>query len=321
MAGFSSHPLFPLLRNALWSTPLPDGFLPLSEGDWRDVYMVSRNQAVQGVVFDSVKALAQGSGPSVSMSAKWLVDVMQIENRFGEISSAIDSLETVWSNLGIEVIRLKGDQVAKMYPVPEHRVCGDIDWYFKSEEDRSKACQWAEEKGLSPQMDSDGVSHFVSDGVISELHLLPFDPSSPVEILVMLNMHILKHSMVMGVGLRQLCDLAMAYRWYDGQYDGRELLETLSSKGLRQWTGLLHTVLTEVIGMPGRYLPFESPAVNHRDVDRYMELLRKDGNFGLAKKRRLSGGLSRASLFLRYCPHQFFSRWFGLLNGRIKRHF
>ena len=112
------------------------------------------------------------------------------------------------------------------------------------------------------EMDSDGDVHYTLSGVVVEHHrrwndassararrvIDALSPETPEAQLIMRNVHILKHAMVGGIGLRQLCDLAMAYRHYDGQYDPASLTGKLREAGLGKWNGLLNAFLVQVIG-------------------------------------------------------------------------
>jgi hypothetical protein len=140
---------------------------------------------------------------------------------------------------------------------------------------------------------------------------------SPEEELLMLNGHILHHMSVTGCGLRQFADLAAAYAAHQGKYDPETFSARMRKLGLGRWTALLHSALVELTGVDAECLPVP-PAGRQADVDRIVRLVFTDGNFGLPKERRFSGFATRAFLFVRYCPGEFFARFFSLLRGRLK---
>lgn len=317
--------LLSLLRTSLWGEAVDPGLAELGSGGWYAVYNQACRQAVQGVTFDAVGSLPESLGPGLSLGARWMLDADLIARRYGRIKDVTARLGEVWKSLEINAVHLKGTEIAEMYPVPEHRICGDVDWYFARPDHRAAAGGWAARKGLNPRVDSDGTLHYMLNGVVVEHHRLPFDPSDPKETLVMLNLHILKHSMVCGIGLRQLCDLAVAYRHMAGSYDAAALKADLRSKRLLRWTGMLHCVLTDYIGLPEEYLPWpERSERMHADARLFVGIVFVDGNFGQSKKRRYSGMPNRIALLSRYAPLRMIKRFFSLAFGRIakkRRHF
>lgn len=320
----SSEILLALLRHSLWGTPAGDITVGLSKESWLDVYDLSCRHSVQGVAFDALKDLPKGYGPDISLAARWVVEAGRISERYHHIKNLTQRMTDLWKRLGIKAIHLKGVSLADMYPVPEHRICGDIDWYFPEEKDRLAANDWVRQSGMSLQRDSDGTWNYVYDGVAVEHHHLPFTPGDPIEELIMLNLHILKHAMVQGVGLRQISDLAMAYRSHAGCYSSSALRKDLEKKKMLRWTDLLHHVLVDYLGMPVGLLPWEyetepSLATNPSDVVSFMDLVMGDGNFGMSKASPRSGFIKRSRIFLKYSPESFVKRWTGLIFGRLFR--
>lgn len=84
--------------------------------------------------------------------------------------------------------------------------------------------------------------------------------------LLLLSTHILKHAMGKGIGLRQLCDYARACYVYSGGNSGHkdgcggmpaatqslwlEMARIYSKAGITEWTNLLHSFVTEYLGLP-----------------------------------------------------------------------
>lgn len=347
-----------LLRAGLWQEPQWDeGIFPLEEAEWQSLYVLAGKQAVQGVVWDGIRLLPPAWAPPLDCLAKWLLTVQRIAERYACIGRRMDEQASWWNRKGLTAVMLKGHGIAAMYPYPEHRVCGDIDWYFPIEQDWEAACRLAEMKGVELERDGDGDVHYTWVDTLVELHRDWIHLSRPSNIrslsilekeegyeewngkkvlaplpnLVLLNTHILKHALVLGVGLRQLCDLAMAYRHYEGCYDVQKLKIQLDKLGLLKWTNLLHTILIEVVGMPVQYLPF--PLEKKEDIAPLMRQIWKDGNFGMYRKdnqiytaRRGIGKIcyvvnswwEKSDLCLKYTPMEWCWRLWGLLKNRIK---
>ena len=304
-----------LLQNALWESPLPEGMLPLTVGQWDEIYRMAWGQAVTGIIYDAIQRLPKDNGLKLAQIGRWMSSAAFVEDNNARMDAAIREMSAMWEAHGIKALIQKGQNIAKMYPVPEHRVSGDIDWHFPTRRDWKAALELV--KGYNPEVDSDGDLHYVRDGIVMEHHRHGIDHADTIPVLVMINEHILHHALVMGVGFKHFCDMAVAYRYYAGQYSSEELRKELRRQHLLGWTQLLDATLVQEFGMPEEYLPF--PVEGRPDVGRLMELVIADGNLGLGKEDRLGGFRDRARLFLKYCPWKFFSRWTNLAIGRLSR--
>lgn len=334
-----------MLRNALWARPIPDGIFPLDPQQWDELLAFSRKQGVLPILFDAIDVLPHGAAPSPVLLASWLLEVSDIERFNARLDSLTERIARFWKVHGVTAVLLKGQQIAHLYPVPAHRACGDIDWYFPTVKDWDAAREAVIAAGAHVHEDSDGDIHYRSEGVTVEHHrrwnhvisvsgaeyLRSMETGydewrganvlSPELNIVMLSLHILKHAMVLGVGFRQLCDLAMAYRHYKGRLDAARLQEIYAGIGLARWADLIHTVLRDEIGMPEEYLPFP---IRHRvDTRRFISQVVRDGNLGMERTgtvlQKLGKYLGRTVLFIRYAPREVIGRNFSLFAGRLKR--
>lgn len=346
-----------LLRAGLWeSSAWEEGIFPLESSEWEALYGLATRQTVLGVVWEGIRRLPSGWGPPRPLMARWLLAAERLAEVHRRMEARMQELQNKWNQNGWTAVLLKGHRVASMYPKPERRTCGDIDWYFPYPEEGKKAAGWVESKGNILETDSDGDIHYTWIDTVVEHHQRWEHLSSPsgmrclrqleaeegyvswkggqvlapLSDLVMLNTHILKHALGLGVGLRQLCDMAMAYRFYQGSYDTTKLKKLIQRLGLKKWTDLLHSVLVEVIGLPESCLPF--PLEKRKDTHALMKQVWEGGNFGMhrdeqenyqqkgrwAKIRYWAAGiLPTMSLFVQYAPKECFWRPVGLLKHRI----
>lgn len=351
--------LVSLLRAGLWQEPQwEEGIFPLKEDEWESLYVLAGKQAVQGVVWDGIRLLPPDWAPPRKCLAKWLLTVQKIAERYACIEKRMEEQNSWWTRKGLTAVMLKGHGVAAMYPCPEHRVCGDIDWYFPTEQEWEAAGRLVEMKGAALEGDSDGDVHYTWVDTVVEHHrnwIHLSRPSSirrlnmleqeegyeewngkkilaPLPNLVLLNTHILKHALVMGVGLRQLCDLAMAYRHYEGCYDTKKLRLLLEKLNLQKWSAVLHTVLVEVLGMPVRYLPY--PLERKEQTDPLMQQIWKDGNFGMYRDEKqqyvekdrkakvryvMASWWEKSKLFWKYAPMEWCWRPWELAKNRMRK--
>ena len=93
----------------------------------------------------------------------------------------------------------------------------------------------------------------------------------------MLNLHILKHGIGRGIGLRQLCDMARACYRLHGEVDPQEMKSACRRLGLGRWCQLLHSFLVECLGLPVGCLPYHETAPTARPL---ADIVWRGGNFG-----------------------------------------
>jgi len=310
---------FSLLGQALWPV---DNYSPGSRtnDEWEEVRALSKKHSVQGLVFDAVRTLPQDCGMMPILKAKWLAETVVMEERYDEMSAVIAKQNEVWCKAGISAILLKGHSVARFYPVPEHRSCGDIDWWFPKNSDWERANALARERGKTLSFDSDGDCHYLIGAIVVEHHRKGYQEDGIEGQLHFLNAHILRHAMVLGVGMKQICDLAAAYTCCFGQYDGAKLKSILSDRKVLGWTNLLHTMLVKTLGMPEKYLPFPLKKLRKSsDLDTLVDLIIRDGHFGRSRRDKFLPLVIRFLFFRRYCPVDIFKLYRKLIVGRLSR--
>lgn len=101
---------------------------------------------------------------------------------------------------------------------------------------------------------------------------------SPLPSLLLLNAHLLKHLLSHGVGLRQFCDMAMAYHALRGTYSSVELADAYRRCGLQRWSACLHAFLVEYLGLDAVSLP--PTGLDATLLPRLSQIVFDGGNFG-----------------------------------------
>lgn len=277
-------------REYSWMKDLP---VPeLSALQWEFVFNTAVRQGVVGIMYSAVKDLPVPS----DMARKWLLATQDIEQSYNLHQEIVRTQCRAWAKHGIDAVLLKGLESAKLYPSPELRTCGDIDWWIHDEGDWKKALKVLESNNISWEEDSDGDIHYMLGGVVVEHHRKGLEAEGPEGVLLLLCEHILHHAMVAGVGLKQVCDYIMALRYYEGHYDKNSYQALLASRGMEKWNRIL-------LRMPRNLL----------------RMILSDGNMGHDKKWRYSGLVFRWIFFLHVCPAAMIRRWWGLAVGRVKR--
>lgn len=307
--GFLYHMLVKLLRYALWDGGC-NGIV-LSGDEWLHLYHQAVLHKVQGVLYPAVSSLPPESGVPASLLKKWGEAAGCIKARNGHVSHVADVQAAAWSRRGIKAVELKGRSAAAFYPEPDLRVCGDIDWWFPDPEGWMSALVAARENGCYLETDSDGDVHYVLNGVVVEHHRHGLEADGAVGQLLLFNTHILHHAMGAGIGLRHLCDLALALDALDGKYDRGEYLSLLESRGLLKWNAVLEEIIS--------YLKEGDEDRCSRLAKRLLSSIMVDGEFGLGRSRRFAGMARRAWFFLRVAPCPFIRHWYHLIKGHFSR--
>ncbi|MBO4498964.1 MAG: nucleotidyltransferase family protein [Bacteroidaceae bacterium] len=308
-----------LLRSALWGIPVVVS--GCDAGMWERVYRLSQLHTVQGLVYDVVKELPADAGVPRQLAARWMLETRSIETRNRHLSMVAEKQSAIWKRLGIDAVMLKGLKVAGWYRIPEHRITGDIDWWFPGTDGWEMALKAVCEMGIEVSVDSDRDICYTFEGVTIEHHRKGFVCEGPLGWLMLLNTHILHHAQVTGIGMRHVCDLAIGYKVFKGAYDDAEYENMLARSGLLRWTVLLHGAMDRLLNLPEGVLPVFGRKVKVKDssIDRLAAMFMSDGNFGLHRKRRFAGLFGRIWLFMRCSPCSFVKRWAGLLAGRVQR--
>ena len=115
---------------------------------------------------------------------------------------------------------------------------------------------------------------------------------------LLLNTHILKHALGKGVGLRQMCDLAMAYHRISGEAGcdeyGERIFRLYRKARILKWSRLLHSFLVDIIGLPKEELPYSEKIVR---IEPLLGIVEEGGNFG----QYLPGSSVKPGRFGRLC--------------------
>lgn len=123
--------LFALLRSALWEEAIEeDSFSSLTAEEWRAIYKLAARQGVLALAYDGLKALRTELRPPREMFFGWAVNVEKIETRYNRQSNAARALFKWCDEQDLHPILLKGIALSRLYPIPGHRPCGDIDIYL-----------------------------------------------------------------------------------------------------------------------------------------------------------------------------------------------
>jgi hypothetical protein len=304
---------FELLKAGIWGSEIKHLCpFPLSQDEWLNIYRFSCAQTVQGIVFKGLDYLPNNFFPPENLTARWLAENLKIENYNIKTNKEIIGLYELFGSYNILPILKKGLSVAALYQYPLSRVSGDIDLYFPVKDNLLLANSIIRDKGIRIQHHKhDGSYAYIWHNIPVEHHIMltdlrnPFKNGylhkletekgyeymnithagktinvpvpSPLLNILMLNIHIMSHVFLIGIGLRQLCDIALAYYRFLGEYDGEELRHVYKNIGILKWSALLHSFLITYLGLPKECIPYNeekvSPVLLHQNI-------MQSGNFG-----------------------------------------
>lgn len=302
-----------LLRSELWSKPsdIPTGF-----SDWNTVVRIAKKQSVLGLVGNkilSIPDLEKDIHPELKAKIKSFVmsNLMMHQKLNYEIHKTKKSLD----DNNIPFVLLKGQGIARCYPNPHLRQCGDIDLYVgeanyeaaydvfknicthlddkgtiykgkhfhahigKIEFDVHRFCGMYHLKSYNRKFQEEaikGLTGNVSPVIIQEVDVNV--PSCEFNAYYIFN-HLFNHFQISGIGLRHLCDLMMFLHSNYGKIDLLELERILNKMGIMYPWKVFGNVLVEALGMPSEEFPFYEK-INGKKSERILRHIWDEGNFG-----------------------------------------
>lgn len=137
--------------------------------NWTRVCSLAAKEGVLPLLYDGVAAYAKmGLQLPIEVKMELWGNVRIAEERFLQQKEAISQMASFYKRLGIRMMVLKGFGLSALYPVPEHRVCGDIDTWLYGEQDR--ADRLLEEEGVEIDRSHHHHTVFYINNVMVENH-------------------------------------------------------------------------------------------------------------------------------------------------------
>lgn len=295
-----------LLRQGLWDRQEDcSALFPLDEKEWNEIHSMARKQTVQGIIYDGIRLLPTEAVPPRKVLLGWMVEVDTLERVNRQHRETIKALQQIYvQSPSIPFLLLKGIGTADFYPHPEHRIAGDIDLWFGNKTQTEQANQRMEKLGLPVKRGTNGEASCLINRVLIEHHSRLIELHNPFlqkeirqwEAVVftnsqgklpseanhlLLSTHILKHLINEGIGLRQLCDIAMAFNALHSVTNKNELECICRKWHIHRWNRLLYALLIKYLGVPADLLPFSTSLC----PDKLMQEIWESGNFGHGDER------------------------------------
>jgi hypothetical protein len=327
---------FALLRSGFYELAVTPEELSvvasLSASDWMNLTRLARQQAVPGLIYRAFTLLPRDVQVPGDAVLSLMARSEEIAHRNRVKAGVTERLIARFSEQGLTPLVMKGATVAAYYAQPELRESGDIDFYFPKGQLKAAA-----ECLTAPTVTPDGITG-KEEGVDIDLHDRYFDlhcatrklpkPGTSEATLLMLSAHIMKHAIGTGIGIRQCCDVAAAYRALKDDVKPDELKALFRNTGTLRWNRLLFSFLTEWLGLDEQV--FAEDRVSSTPL---LQIILEGGNFGhYAATRQVALGASnrqrkrdtfrrflrRLPFSLRYAPRETIFRIGDLLRGNLK---
>lgn len=314
---------FALLRAGLWGKA-PDAALFGAGTDWPALLAASKKQSVQAVVLDGVQMLPPDCRPPKALYLQWCALGLHTEEQNELLNHELGNLYALMRAHGIEPVLVKGQAVAQCYRHPEHRRCGDIDFYIGPEDyERANALLRPEATHEEEEIFKHACMHW--HGVIVENHRILISLSRPVADRRMQRLtaswgrdksacptlrvgetearvpsvafhtayvltHATLHFLNEGIGMRQVCDWACLLHAHHSDEELREVARLIRSFGLTRAARLFGALLMKQLDFPAEWLPIPCSPKDFAKADWLLQDIWTGGNFGVGQHRQRPRG-------------------------------
>ena len=288
---------------------------------WHRLYSMAKHQTLLGVLNAGVHLLPERQQPPEQIMADW----DRLTARIGEIydrhERQVKELEGVLSGLGLRGCILKGTGLARLYPEPRRRHCGDIDLWVQGPR---KAIL----KAFTKEYDVYDILYQeckvdIFDDTVVELHFHPtkmYNPFSNARFqrwcerhspitgegtlfypdaefnTVFCMAHMYRHYLTGGLGLRQMMDYYYILRELPAERRGAAM-QTLRRLGMGRFTAATMLALRYNFGLEDEYLLCKP---DMKRGPKLIEDMIHMGNFGVLDPRnRAAAGETKLKRFIR----------------------
>ena len=300
--------LLETLRCELWQRPFPHK--KLSDDEMKFLLDEGERQTVAGLV---ASTLMQNSVELGVMNVLEMMSfVRQIQGDNTKLNDDLLRFARAMTGGGLDFIVVKGQTLAALYPHPDLRTAGDVDFYCPGFDYRTQKAQLESILGIelprnAPRKETGfdwGEGRFE---LHNQLLLLAYPPHrkywkkalaesvqknhrvkiedtdihtlDPALNVAYTFAHLFIHFVKEGIGLRHLCDLAVIVHHYHKDIDGNTLKTMLQRMGLLKAFMAFGHVLKDYLDMPVEDFPFPLDQRYRRYSKKLMDDILYSGNF------------------------------------------
>lgn len=303
---------FALLKSTLSNTTPILPHTPSIE-EWKEIVAISKEQTISGIMLDGIAKLPPEQKPPTTIILQQIAIQKNIEKLNCKMNDTITNIITQLEQKNIRTYLLKGQGVALNYPIPHHRICGDIDLYFSSEH-YGKAIEHFQSLGCTID-DSDIASHAETEynGIKIEIHkksstyytkklqkryeatldtLLKEKKeyitinNKQIEVFphmanaLQLLSHMMRHIIFSGLGLRQVCDWCLFIKKYQDNIDKEKFIALMKELKLFETYKAITAISIYYLALPSEYALCELTQKDKKLAKKVLNLIMRYGNFG-----------------------------------------
>lgn len=303
-----------LLRATLWRETLS---LPKESPDWCVLINELQRQTVLELTAPTIFSIKNEAKPQEQLVWQLTCDYLLNQKTYKQHCLFIAELVSAMQEAGCHPILLKGVAVARYYPIPQDRRCGDIDIYvpkveyptalevlkrYATQEQIAHAIEFNEHyqifigeievelhhiaNGLTDNPNNPDLQQMANHWLLPERStyiniegkelLVPHPQYEIVYLLAHLWHHFAE---INGIGLRQICDLAMMLHNRHEEILPELLEQDLQYLQLYDIWQTVAWILVDWIGLPKEECPCYNPR-RSREGKKLLKYVMIEGNFG-----------------------------------------
>lgn len=298
-----------------------------TEEQWRSMTEIAFKQSLGGVLAEAFyDRLPEDQFPSHKVFMAWMCMQKQIDMDNNRMDERTAEVWRIFHDAGFDCCILKGQAVARFYPKPHARQSGDIDIWVDGDRDEILSFLRSRYKVTNVVYHHAEVEIYEKTEV--EVHFMPswmYNPRTNARLqryfkenkasqfanfiegsgfaaptaafdAVFSMVHVYRHLLEEGVGLRQVMDYSQIMRQLDEE-QRKAAYRTLCSLQMRRFAGALMYVESKVFAMPDELLICAPDAAEGEFL---LSEIMLAGNFGQHDARYASGDADgRLRRFLR----------------------
>lgn len=280
---------------------------PLSEQEWLDLYECAKKQSVLGLVQVVADKLPQEQKPPRKVKIRLALISEKIQASNQTVDTNAMALYNMLKSMGLRGCLLKGQGIARLYPTPNLRQSGDIDMWVEG--DRKSVLELVRSKWSVGEICYHHCDTLIFDDKTKvEIHFTPTWMNNPLHNRILQKyfrrkaddefsnyfldlqyakstsefntlfclVHLYRHVLFEGVGLRQLLDYYFVL--VNSSSEDRQVARSYSRRlKMTRFTSAVMYYLKEYFNLDDKYL-IEKPSEKYGKF--LVKEIERSGNFG-----------------------------------------
>lgn len=284
--------------------------------DWDALVQMAKSHHIESLLLDAALSLPEDEAPAGELREKWQALALNEMMSQGALAIQASMLTQALEAAGVKAVMLKGMALKALYPQPDLRTMSDLDLLVAPEQQQA-ALAAMETAGYALLEEEPGVHVLRGEqGLRVELHERLFDKTEtgflarldegtvfaveravreevycgqawvfpPQEHLAFLLLHMAKHLITTGFGLRQLADFSLYVQKRGGEIDFAALRAQMRSLGLEGMLDALLEICRQWLSLPDG--PWYGADMLAQGAQALLEDILSAGVFGKSSKER-----------------------------------